>query len=104
MPLMVAVPFLFAAASAFGYFVVLPAAVHFLANFNASEFNVLVQASPLLQLRGHDPARDGGHLPGPGASSSAPRAWARDAAAAAPGPPLRDRGLRGASRPSCPAT
>jgi sec-independent protein translocase protein TatC len=29
----------------FGYFVVLPAAVRFFVNFNASEFNVLVQAS-----------------------------------------------------------
>jgi sec-independent protein translocase protein TatC len=29
----------------FGYFVVLPAAVRFLVNFNSSEFNILVQAS-----------------------------------------------------------
>ena len=29
----------------FGYFIVLPAAVRFLVNFNSSEFNVLVQAS-----------------------------------------------------------
>jgi sec-independent protein translocase protein TatC len=46
MPLLSAVPFLFAAGVAFGYFVVLPAAVHFFANFNSDEFNVLVQASP----------------------------------------------------------
>jgi sec-independent protein translocase protein TatC len=46
MPLLGAVPFLFAAGVAFGYFVVLPAAVRFFANFNSSEFNVLVQASP----------------------------------------------------------
>ena len=38
-------PFLFAVGVAFGYFVVLPAAVRFFVNFNASEFNVLVQAS-----------------------------------------------------------
>jgi sec-independent protein translocase protein TatC len=44
-PLLTAVPFLFAAGVAFGYFVVLPAAVRFFVNFNASEFNVLVQAS-----------------------------------------------------------
>jgi sec-independent protein translocase protein TatC len=44
-PLLVAVPFLFVAGVAFGYFVVLPAAVRFFVNFNASEFNVLVQAS-----------------------------------------------------------
>jgi sec-independent protein translocase protein TatC len=44
-PLLVAVPLLFAAGVAFGYAVVLPAAVRFLQNFNASQFNVLVQAS-----------------------------------------------------------
>lgn len=46
MPLLAAVPFLFAAGVAFGYFVVLPAAVRFFANFNSDQFNVLVQASP----------------------------------------------------------
>jgi sec-independent protein translocase protein TatC len=46
MPLLTAVPFLFAAGVAFGYFVVLPAAIHFFVNFNSSEFNVLVQANP----------------------------------------------------------
>jgi sec-independent protein translocase protein TatC len=44
-PLLMSVPFLFAAGVAFGYFVVLPAAVRFFVNFNAGEFNVLVQAS-----------------------------------------------------------
>ncbi len=46
MPLLTAVPFLFAAGVAFGYFVVLPAAVRFFVNFNSSEFNTLVQANP----------------------------------------------------------
>src|SRR5438270_8635444 len=45
MPLLTAVPFLFAAGVVFGYFVVLPAAVRFFVNFNSGEFNVLVQAS-----------------------------------------------------------
>jgi sec-independent protein translocase protein TatC len=45
MPLVTAIPFLFTAGVLFGYFVVLPAAVHFFVNFNSSEFNVLVQAS-----------------------------------------------------------
>jgi sec-independent protein translocase protein TatC len=45
MPLLISVPFLFAAGAAFGYFVVLPTAVHFLQNFNASQFNVMVQAN-----------------------------------------------------------
>jgi sec-independent protein translocase protein TatC len=45
MPLLIAVPFLFVAGVAFGYFIVLPAATRFLVNFNSSEFNVLVQAN-----------------------------------------------------------
>ena len=43
-PLMLAIPVLFAAGVAFGYFVVLPAAVRFFVNFNSGEFDVLVQA------------------------------------------------------------
>ena len=39
------VPVLFIAGVAFGYFAVLPAAVHFFQNFNSAQFNVLVQAS-----------------------------------------------------------
>jgi sec-independent protein translocase protein TatC len=46
MPLLAAVPFLFAAGAAFGYFVVLPAALRFFANFNANEFNEIIQAGP----------------------------------------------------------
>jgi sec-independent protein translocase protein TatC len=45
MPLLIAIPFLFATGVAFGYFVVLPAAIRFFVNFNSGEFNVLVQAS-----------------------------------------------------------
>jgi sec-independent protein translocase protein TatC len=45
LPLVTAIPFLFAAGVLFGYFVVLPAAVRFFVNFNSGEFNVLVQAS-----------------------------------------------------------
>src|SRR6185437_12042983 len=45
LPLVSAIPFLFVAGVLFGYFVVLPAAVHFFQNFNSSEFNVLVQAN-----------------------------------------------------------
>jgi sec-independent protein translocase protein TatC len=44
-PLILAIPGLFLAGVAFGYVVVLPAAVHFFQNFNSAEFNVLVQAS-----------------------------------------------------------
>lgn len=45
LPLVLSIPFLFGAGLLFGYFVVLPAAVHFFQNFNSSEFNVLVQAN-----------------------------------------------------------
>lgn len=49
-PLLMAVPALFVAGVAFGYFVVLPAALHFLVNFNSSEFNIIVQANPYYQF------------------------------------------------------
>ncbi|HWX44705.1 MAG TPA: twin-arginine translocase subunit TatC [Solirubrobacteraceae bacterium] len=49
-PLLLAVPFLFAAGVLFGYFVVLPSALRFLVNFNSSEFNILVQAGPYYQF------------------------------------------------------
>jgi sec-independent protein translocase protein TatC len=45
LPLLSAIPVLFVAGVAFGYLVVLPAAVHFFQNFNSTQFNVLVQAS-----------------------------------------------------------
>jgi sec-independent protein translocase protein TatC len=44
-PLMLSIPFLFVAGVAFGYLIVLPAAVRFFQNFNSGQFNVLVQAS-----------------------------------------------------------
>ena len=44
LPVMVAVPFLFAAGLLFGFEIVLPAAVHFLQGFNSTSFNQLVQA------------------------------------------------------------
>jgi sec-independent protein translocase protein TatC len=44
-PLMLAIPGLFLLGVAFGYLVVLPAAVRFFENFNSGQFNVLVQAS-----------------------------------------------------------
>jgi sec-independent protein translocase protein TatC len=45
LPVMLAVPGLLLGGVAFGYFIVLPAAVHFLLNFNAGSFDVIVQAS-----------------------------------------------------------
>jgi sec-independent protein translocase protein TatC len=43
-PIVAAIPLLFAAGVAFGYGVVLPASLHFFQNFNSNQFNVLVQA------------------------------------------------------------
>jgi sec-independent protein translocase protein TatC len=45
LPITFAIPILFIAGVAFGYLVVLPAALHFFQNFNSAQFNVLVQAS-----------------------------------------------------------
>jgi sec-independent protein translocase protein TatC len=45
MPVLLAVPGLLLGGVAFGYFIVLPAATHFLLNFNAGRFDVIVQAS-----------------------------------------------------------
>lgn len=45
-PLLTSVPLLFACGVAFGYYIVLPAAIHFFVNFNADQFNVIVQAGP----------------------------------------------------------
>jgi sec-independent protein translocase protein TatC len=47
LPLMLMIPFLFVAGVLFGYFLVLPAAIGFLQNFNNGEFDVLVQAKSL---------------------------------------------------------
>lgn len=44
-PALIAIPGLFIIGVVFGYIVVLPAALRFLQNFNASQFTVLVQAS-----------------------------------------------------------
>ena len=44
LPLLIAAPFLFAFGVVFAYFVVMPAAVKFLLNFNDAQFNVQVRA------------------------------------------------------------
>jgi sec-independent protein translocase protein TatC len=49
-PLLALAPLLFAAGLAFGYLVVLPGAVGFLQNFNASSFDALVQARSYYQF------------------------------------------------------
>jgi sec-independent protein translocase protein TatC len=49
-PILALAPLLFVAGVAFGYFVVLPGAVGFLQNFNASSFDALVQARTYYQF------------------------------------------------------
>jgi sec-independent protein translocase protein TatC len=44
LPLLLMVPFLFIAGAAFGYFVIVPAALKFLLNFNSSQFNTQLRA------------------------------------------------------------
>lgn len=44
LPLLLMVPFLFIAGVVFGYFVVLPAAIKFLLNFNQDQFNIQIRA------------------------------------------------------------
>jgi len=44
LPLMLMVPFLFVAGVAFGYLLVLPAAVRFLQHFNDDQYDILIQA------------------------------------------------------------
>jgi sec-independent protein translocase protein TatC len=44
LPLMAMIPVLFIAGVVFGYFLMLPAAVRFLQNFNSDQFNVMLQA------------------------------------------------------------
>ena len=102
LPITVAIPLLFILGVAFGYFVVLPAAVHFFQNFNSGQFNVLVQAGPVLQVRRYDPAGHGPAVPDAGRDPRrhrrgrghpAPAAAATAATRSAPAP---------RSRPSCP--
>jgi sec-independent protein translocase protein TatC len=50
LPIMCSIPLLFCSGVAFGYLVVLPAALHFFQNFNSAQFNVLVQASQYYQF------------------------------------------------------
>ena len=45
LPFLLLVPALFVAGVAFGYYIVLPAALHFLLNFNAEQFTVQVRAA-----------------------------------------------------------
>ena len=93
-----AIPFLFAAGVLFGYFVVLPAAVRFFVNFNASEFNVLVQASQYYKFAATVLLAMGLVFQVPVVILAATRAGHRDPAAAAQEPPLRDRRVRGDRR------
>lgn len=51
-PFLISIPILFVAGVAFAYFVVMPAAVKFLLNFNASEFDIEVRARDYYRFLG----------------------------------------------------
>ena len=104
MPLLIAIPFLFAAGVLFGYFVVLPAAVRFFVNFNSSEFNVLVQASQFYSFAATILLAMGLIFQVPVAILGGDARRARDRRPAAPQPPLRDRRVRGRRRVPARAT
>ncbi len=67
LPLMIMVPFLFYAGVVFAYFLVLPAAVDFLQNFNDDNYDVLLQARDYNKFAIMVLARDGAAVPAPGA-------------------------------------
>ena len=50
LPLMLMVPFLFIAGATFAYFIVLPNAIQVLQNFNADNFDILIQARDLYRF------------------------------------------------------
>jgi sec-independent protein translocase protein TatC len=50
LPLMLLVPFLFAAGAVFAYYVVLPNAIKFLQSFNDDDFDILIQAKDLYRF------------------------------------------------------
>ena len=97
-PLLTAIPFLFVAGVLFGYFVVMPAAIHFLQNFNSDEFNVLVQANQYYRFAATVLLAMGLVFQVPVVIVGRDPRRARHPATAAPRPPLRDRGVRGGRR------
>ncbi len=93
-PLMLAIPFLFVAGVLFGYFIVLPAAVRFFQNFNSGQFNVLVQASQYYHFAAVTLLAMGLVFQVPVGDPRGHTCGDRHDQAAAPQPPLRDRGVR----------
>ena len=102
LPITFAIPVLFAAGVAFGYAVVLPAALHFFQNFNSGEFNVLVQASQYYKFAATTLLAMGLLFQVPVGIIAVTRAGIVTPRPAAPQPPLRGprllRGRRGTPR------
>ncbi len=94
LPVTLAIPVLFAAGVAFGYAVVLPAALHFFQNFNSGEFNVLVQASQYYKFAATTLLAMGLLFQIPVAIIARHPRRHRHPATAAPQPPLRGPRLR----------
>ena len=70
---MAMIPVLFIVGVLFGYFLVLPAAVRFLQNFNSDQFNILLQARDYYKFAVLTLAAIGDRVPAPGGD---PRAHA----------------------------
>ena len=90
LPLMLMVPFLFYAGVVFAYFVVLPAAVDFLQNFNDDNFDVLLQARDYYKFAVMVLACHGGAVPDADRDPGDHADGDPDPEAAAQAPPLRD--------------
>ena len=93
-PLLLGVPFLFAAGVVFAYFLVLPPAINFLQNFNDDSFDILLQARDFYSFEIMVLIAMGALFQIPVGILAATRLGVDHPAAAAQGPPLRDRDHR----------
>ena len=93
-PLLLGVPFLFAAGVAFAYFLVLPTAIDFLQNFNDDSFDILLQARDFYSFSIMVLIAMGALFQIPVGILAATRLGVITPRPAAQGPPLRDRGHR----------
>ena len=98
LPILLLFPFLFLAGIAFAYFVVMPAAVNFLLNFNDNQFNIQVRARDYYSFFSMTMLAGGAGLPAAAGDPGGHPARDRDGRAADREPPLRLPGHRGARR------
>ena len=90
LPLLLMVPVLFIAGVVFAYYVVVPAAVKFLLNFNDDQFNIQIRAREYYCFFSLSLISVGAALPDPGRRPRRDPARDRHARSARQEPPLRD--------------